>query len=387
MKKKLLTTILAVATAMSCTMNVFAFDPATDAGKCKNIPGTNLYVNNNVSEQEKNDVYANWNLIPASVRKLMTDYGIKMYLTSTESSETSISGGKNAVNVEDVVITPDSPDLIPIKSNIYWAPMFIEKDPYNIENMKFMEINGKKKFIYHGIAYDHSEESVKANWDKWTAMYLEDAPFYATILDQLKEEAAHPTEEEASMIAATSWGCDVVYDADDNYKFVSIHKPGYTVYYANNDVYTPEAIIHEAGHHLDWLSPILDGRYSGTLFGISDSQEWTNIYNANIGKLAGIDAYSASNVVLNKSEGFADAFRLAYQKPDKLKAACPDVYNFVLKVVAKYNTVEQTRENFDAHAYADTYPDLKEAFGYDADKLWYHWVNLGKNEGRVACFK
>lgn len=384
MKKKLLTAALTMTAIMSCSMNVLAFDPATDAEKCTSISGTNLYVEKGVSEQETNDVHAYWNMIPASVKKLMKDYGIKMYLTIADDPGTVI-GSNEAINLEDVVITPDSPDLIPIKTNIDWAPRFIEKDPYNIENMKITTLDGKKVFIYHGYVSEY-HDGVEKNWEQLKANYMEDAPFFATILDQLRAEVANPPKDTV-MVSATSWGCDVVYDADNDYRFVSVHKPGYTVYYANNDAYIPETIIHEAGHHLDWLSPILDGKYSGTLFGISDSQEWTNLYNANVGKLSGIDAAAASNMTLNKSEGFADSFRLAYQKPDALKAACPDVYNFVLKMVAKYNTVEQTRENFDATAYADTYPDLKEAFGYDENKLWEHWINFGKNEGRVACFK
>lgn len=37
---------------------------------------------------------------------------------------------------------------------------------------------------------------------------------------------------------------------------------------------------------------------------------------------------------------------------------------------------------FDHIQYAKTYPDLYEAFGYDAKKLWNHWVRYGKAEGR-----
>ncbi|MBQ6734954.1 MAG: SGNH/GDSL hydrolase family protein [Lachnospiraceae bacterium] len=40
---------------------------------------------------------------------------------------------------------------------------------------------------------------------------------------------------------------------------------------------------------------------------------------------------------------------------------------------------------FDARYYADTYPDLKAAFGYDAEKLWMHYVNYGRRENRKPC--
>ncbi len=46
----------------------------------------------------------------------------------------------------------------------------------------------------------------------------------------------------------------------------------------------------------------------------------------------------------------------------------------------------ESLESFDYKAYADTYPDLKAAFGYDATALYNHYVLSGKAEGRVAVF-
>ncbi|MCR5032156.1 MAG: hypothetical protein K6A92_04780 [Lachnospiraceae bacterium] len=45
---------------------------------------------------------------------------------------------------------------------------------------------------------------------------------------------------------------------------------------------------------------------------------------------------------------------------------------------------EITLDNFDYVAYADTYPDLKEAYGYDKQKLYEHYINNGQKEGREA---
>ena len=39
---------------------------------------------------------------------------------------------------------------------------------------------------------------------------------------------------------------------------------------------------------------------------------------------------------------------------------------------------------FDAQYYADSYADLKKAYGYDAEKLYWHFVNFGIEEGRCA---
>lgn len=47
---------------------------------------------------------------------------------------------------------------------------------------------------------------------------------------------------------------------------------------------------------------------------------------------------------------------------------------------------EENYDTFDYRAYANVYPDLKAAYGYDAEKLYAHYVNYGKAEGRVGTF-
>ncbi|MCI9337981.1 MAG: hypothetical protein HFH93_10675 [Lachnospiraceae bacterium] len=39
------------------------------------------------------------------------------------------------------------------------------------------------------------------------------------------------------------------------------------------------------------------------------------------------------------------------------------------------------KDVFDEHYYADSYADLKEAFGYDRELLWNHFMTFGVNEG------
>lgn len=43
-----------------------------------------------------------------------------------------------------------------------------------------------------------------------------------------------------------------------------------------------------------------------------------------------------------------------------------------------------TVDEFDYKAYADLYPDVRQAFGYDRDELYNHYVTCGINEGRIA---
>ena len=40
------------------------------------------------------------------------------------------------------------------------------------------------------------------------------------------------------------------------------------------------------------------------------------------------------------------------------------------------------RDVFDARAYADKYPDVREAFGYDEEALLQHYLTFGIAEGR-----
>lgn len=45
---------------------------------------------------------------------------------------------------------------------------------------------------------------------------------------------------------------------------------------------------------------------------------------------------------------------------------------------------EITEKNFDYVTYADTYPDLKNAYGYDAGALYQHYRKHGRAEGRIG---
>ena len=46
-----------------------------------------------------------------------------------------------------------------------------------------------------------------------------------------------------------------------------------------------------------------------------------------------------------------------------------------------------TQTTFDAQRYADTYPDLKKAFGYNEALLWQHYQQFGIKEGRQVFAK
>lgn len=54
--------------------------------------------------------------------------------------------------------------------------------------------------------------------------------------------------------------------------------------------------------------------------------------------------------------------------------------------VTRVSAMEGNYDTFDYRAYANIYPDLKMAYGYDAEKLYAHYVNYGRAEGRVGTF-
>lgn len=171
---------------------------------------------------------------------------------------------------------------------------------------------------------------------------------------------------------------------DRSKKVISVQRPRVYVY---TDANSAIIIPHEFGHVLDCMGGYRTGKYVEG--GISGSQEWRDILSRNAGALKNIDAHANTSVGLAANEAFAEAFRLYCTNPNGLKAACPEVYNFISAQIAKYAggapaPSSVTKKNFDAKAYADTYPDLKAAFGYDKNALWNHYISYGKAEGRTV---
>ena len=169
----------------------------------------------------------------------------------------------------------------------------------------------------------------------------------------------------------------------DSKKVVSIDTRTEIYLYSNADI--SNALPHECGHALDIIAGYITGTYVGER-GISNTNEWIATYSNSYNALASLDDRANYYIKKGADEIFAESFRLYCTNPNGLKNACPDVYNFIAAQVAKYSPAPKalTKNNFDYKAYADTYPDLKAAFGYDKDALWNHYNNFGKKEGRTA---
>lgn len=77
--------------------------------------------------------------------------------------------------------------------------------------------------------------------------------------------------------------------------------------------------------------------------------------------------------LLGYSEKKLDVVAAFYFKPDDASYTPPQASS-------------ESYDTFDYRAYANVYPDLKAAYGYSAEKLYAHYVNFGKAEGRVGTF-
>lgn len=155
--------------------------------------------------------------------------------------------------------------------------------------------------------------------------------------------------------------------------------------YIYHDTDRADAYIHECGHALDDIAEYITGVYKGEK-PISNSSEWQTLYSQYASTMATFDSNAAVNVNRDRNEGFAEAFRLYYSYPQKLQSSCPGVYTFVSNQVSKYAAYVPALnyDNFDYKAYAISYPDLYETYGFDKKALWDHYVNYGQSEGRVA---
>lgn len=160
--------------------------------------------------------------------------------------------------------------------------------------------------------------------------------------------------------------------------------------YIYQDTVMPDTIPHECGHVLDAIAGYATGKYKGE-HGITSTAEWNSLIGQSLNRLKSIDGRANYVASFDNEEAFAEAFRLYCTNPNGLNAACPEVYNFISAQIAKYaggapapSSTGITKKNFDAKAYADTYPDLKAAFGYDKNALWNHYISYGKAEGRTV---
>ncbi len=373
-----ITLLMAAVLTLSFPMNAFALEHSPES--YKNMQGTLLYTDQTTSSSEKADCMNAYNLIPSGLKNVMSQNGVKIYLVGdSENSVKIVNGQKISGNSADDIYTGMHPNDL---SKDPYGPAYIEDDPYDLNNLKLVERNGRKWILWHGFFLPVADEN-NINWEHYRNTYLEEASFFGP--NYKPEGGGDGGSDTVQRIQATTIGPTVEYDSDNGMAYCQTISVGRIEYYSNNDVYTPEAIVHEAGHMLDFLAPIVEGRYSGNVYGISSRQEWQSLYNANKDKLAGIDYVSGVNVPMSAYEAFADAFRMTYQKPTELKAACPEVYDFILKTVSQYCPNESIN-TFDYADYADRYPDVKAVLGTDKKSLWNHYITTGKNEGRVAKF-
>lgn len=78
-----------------------------------------------------------------------------------------------------------------------------------------------------------------------------------------------------------------------------------------------------------------------------------------------------------------------YSKEEYISQEVNKMLNNNANIVNNINiniNINENKDKFNYKKYADDYSDLKKAFGYDKEKLWNHYLNYGKKEGRKVCF-
>ena len=149
--------------------------------------------------------------------------------------------------------------------------------------------------------------------------------------DDAESIAAYLDGTPGSTIAAAVTSMGTVWHQGET--ITRVDNMPYIVYFSSL-AYDGDTLIHEVGHALDYLAMVNSGKFTGSFYGISDSDEWQAIYAADGAAIAAIDRLTAINASKNSCECFAEAFRLVYTDPEALESVSPAAYQFVLEAVA-----------------------------------------------------
>ena len=176
-------------------------------------------------------------------------------------------------------------------------------------------------------AYLELPESVRVTLVQYNiCVYLSQTANY----DDAESIAAYLDGTPGSTIAAAVTSIGTVWHQGET--ITRVDNMPYIVYFSSL-AYDGDALIHEVGHALDYLAMVNSGKFTGSFYGISDSDEWQAIYAADGAAIAAIDRLTAINASKNSCECFAEAFRLAYTDPEALICASPAAYQFILDAV------------------------------------------------------
>ena len=146
---------------------------------------------------------------------------------------------------------------------------------------------------------------------------------------------------------------------------------------------------------LHWVTcGIKEGRRASSIFNIEEYKKQLNYrfgdnnyayvaYYNTWGFLGPSDVQTASKVKLILPKGYElkEQQDNTLTKPVHKPVATPTP---TPKATPTPTPEVSERELFNAVTYADRYPDLKEAFGYDPEALWEHYDTIGRYEGRIA---
>ena len=126
-------------------------------------------------------------------------------------------------------------------------------------------------------------------------------------------------------------------------------------------------------------------QWSGDLAGGKPKQGAACSANITIEIKSGSSAVFAKRTAVKVTVNGQKASLLGY-KETKLDVVASFYFKNEDTAYTPPQAASESYDTFDYRAYANIYPDLKAAYGYDASKLYAHYVNFGKAEGRVGTF-
>ena len=127
---------------------------------------------------------------------------------------------------------------------------------------------------------------------------------------------------------------------------IKVVSPGKVICYTDMDeLFYPEQLIHEVGHELEYMTVMLEKKYTGFgWFPLSMSAGMNELYTSEetIAALNSIDYLTSVNILRGCTEGFAELFRLYCTKPQELKKASQKSYDFIDGVMKDFDELQKS---------------------------------------------
>ena len=336
----------------SNSLSAFAYN--YDGTEYTQVPGTLIYYDQYVTTEELNEVILQYNNLPYAIKQSWAERGIKIYVRSIELPRNS-----NGSNVG--------------------AYAFLPYVRYYTETGQICEVDYSDcRIEYYSKNHSTADEGV------------------------LYHEAGHLLDSLALICSNVYCGSALGISGTEAWNYY------YVTYYNvlnNYDRTSPYNVSRGANEGLAEAVRIL---YANPQWLISQCPDMYNYLIQNISTTVNGDCTPLSVVTASQTVDTFDYIGYANTYPDLYAVFGYDrqsLYNHYVNCgraegrIANFNgssstpvstqaqSIPQTLEHFDYTAYANAYPDLYAAFGYNAAALYNHYITYGITEGRIGSFR